>query len=115
MPRCFRRSLFRVPAPVSGAREKNEYLRALFVPGCFLVVLVGQGRQCLGASLPGPKIAPDIFTILLAQDTSSRHFADSIQGLRESAHGRLAKASRQFLSQVSQRTIGKGHHEGVFV
>jgi hypothetical protein len=28
-------------------QRKYEYLRALFAPGCFLVVLVGQGRQCL--------------------------------------------------------------------
>jgi hypothetical protein len=44
-----------------------------------IVVLVGQGRQCLLSSrragtgpaqkVPGPKIAPDIFTLLLAQDT----------------------------------------------
>ena len=34
-------------APSVLCRRKYEYLRALFVPGCFLVVLVGQGRQCL--------------------------------------------------------------------
>ena len=38
---------FTAKMPSVQCQRKYEYLGAFFVPGCFLVVVVGQGSQCL--------------------------------------------------------------------